>query len=189
VLAFELPFVEAMLSAGGGRIDFFRVGDDYGTQRSLLIGREMFRRHLAPALRELGRIAKRHGAMYYHHSCGAVRGLIDDLIEVGVDVLDPLQVRAEGMIPAELKAAFGRRVCFSGGVDQQRLLPRGSPGDVREAVFALLDDMAPGGGFFLGPTHIFQDDVPTVNIVAMYRAGREWARGISPDAGYSRPIR
>ena len=174
VLDFQLPFIDRMLGAAGDRIDFFRIGDDYGTQNGLLIAPEMWRRRIRPALRAMARVAAGHGAYYYHHSCGGIRELIGELIDVGVDVLDPVQVKAAGMAPAELKAEFGQRVCFSGGVDEQDLLPRGTPADVRQGVFRLLDDMARGGGFFLGPTHNFQNDIPTENIVAMYDAAREW---------------
>lgn len=175
VLDFRLPFIDRMLAAAGDRIDFCRIGDDYGSQNGLLIGPEMWKHRIGGALREMAGVASRHGAHYYHHSCGAVRALIGELIDIGVDVLDPVQVKAAGMIPAELKAEFGDHLCFSGGLDGQDLLPRGSPADVREGVFRLLDGMAPGGGFFLGPTHNFQDDIPTENIVAMYDAAREWS--------------
>ena len=89
-------------------------------------------------------------------------------------MLDPVQVKAAGMEPAALKRDFGGRVCFSGGVDEQELLPTGAPEQVKEGVRELLDCMAPGGGFFLGPTHNLQVDIPTENIVAMYEAAREW---------------
>ncbi|MCX5637996.1 MAG: uroporphyrinogen-III decarboxylase, partial [Planctomycetota bacterium] len=160
--------------AAGGRIDFFRIGDDFGTQNSLVMSPRMFRDIIKPALKAMADTAKKYGAYYYHHSCGAVRELIPDLIETGVDVLDPIQVQAAGMVPTELKAEFGQKICFSGGVDEQRLLPNGSPEDVRKGVFQLLEDMARGGGFFIGPTHNFQADIPTANILAMYDAARQW---------------
>jgi uroporphyrinogen decarboxylase len=172
ILEFFMAFVEQFFAVAGDRVDFFRIGDDFGTQRGLLIGPAHWRRFIQPALRELSAVPKKHGALYYHHSCGAVRELIPLLIETGVDVLDPMQVKAEGMSPAELKADFGRRICFSGGVDEQELLPRGTPEEVRSGVRALMDVMSPGGGYFLGPTHNFQPDIPTENIVAMYEAAR-----------------
>ncbi|MEI6387065.1 MAG: uroporphyrinogen decarboxylase family protein, partial [Spirochaetota bacterium] len=86
----------------------------------------------------------------------------------------PIQVTATGMVPRELKAEFGDRLCFSGGVDEQDLLPRGSPEQVADSVRELIEVMAPGGGFFLGSTHNFQADIPTANIVAMYKAAREF---------------
>ncbi len=175
ILDFLEPFVDRMLAASGDRIDFFRIGDDYGAQQNLIVGPRHWRKCVQPALKVLKTIAAKHNAFYYHHSCGAIRKLIPDLIETGVDVLDPVQVSAAGMIPAELKAEFGDRLVFSGGVDENELLSKGAPEDVRAGVFQLLHDMAPGGGFFIGPTHNFQDDIPTENIAAMYQAAREWS--------------
>ena len=174
IMDFVAPFVDRMLEAAGDRIDFFRVGDDYGTQKGLLIGPRHWRQFIQPGLKQLADIAHDHGAALYLHSCGAIRELIPALIETGVDVLDPLQVKATGMIPAELKRDYGGEICFCGGVDEQELLPRGTPQEVRSAVLQLLDTMTPGGGFFLGPTHNFQNDIPTANIVAMYQAAHEW---------------
>ncbi|MBC8875730.1 MAG: uroporphyrinogen-III decarboxylase [Planctomycetes bacterium] len=174
ILAFNLEFIERLYDVAGDRIDFFRIGEDYGTQRGLLFGKPQWHEFLRPTLVAMSRIAKRHGSYYYQHCCGAVRDLIPELIDVGVDVLDPLQVKAAGMVPAELKAEFGGRLCFSGGVDEQELLPRGTPEQVAGAVRELIDVMAPGGGFFLGPTHNFQADIPTENILAMYKAAREY---------------
>jgi len=174
-LEFQIPFIDRMLAAAGNRIDFFRIGDDFGTQNGLLISPNMWRRHIQPALKAMAEVAKRHGAYVYQHSCGAVRNLIEYFIVTGVDVLDPVQVKATGMVPAELKAEFGDRICFSGGVDEQELLPNGTTKEVRAGVFQLLDEMAPGGGFFIGPTHNFQDDIPTENILAMYEAARQWS--------------
>ena len=174
-LDFVLPFIDRMLGAAGERIDFLRIGDDYGTQNGLLIAPDQWCKHIQPALKAMAGIAKKHGAYYYQHSCGSVRKLIPHLIQTGVDVLDPVQVKAAGMVPAELKAEFGDRLCFSGGVDEQELLSRGTPGDVQAGVHRLLDDMARGGGFFVGPTHNFQNDIRTDNIVAMYEAAQSWS--------------
>lgn len=174
VLQFLEPFVDRMLEAGNGRIDFFRLGDDFGTQNGLMFGRTQWREFIQPAFQSLKAIADKHEARLYLHSCGAIRELVPDLLEVGVDVLDPLQVKAAGMDPAGLKNEYGDRLCFSGGVDEQQLLPGGTPDEVRAGVNELLTTMARDGGFFIGPTHNFQDDIPTANIVAMYEAAREW---------------
>jgi len=174
VLDFRLPFIERMLLAAGERIDFFRIGDDYGGQNNLLLSPELWRKRVKPALRSMADIAKKHRAYYYQHSCGSIRPLIPDFIEMGLDVLDPIQVAAKDMNPAELKKEFGCKLCFSGGVDEQNLLRTGSTDDVRNYVKKLLDIMAPGGGFFIGPTHNFQVDISTSNIVAMYEAARDW---------------
>lgn len=170
ILAFKLPFVERMVT-GARRLDFFRIGDDFGTQRGLLLGPTQWRETFGPALKAVAGTAKSAGATYYyHHSCGGIRPLIGDLLDIGMDVLDPIQVLAEGMEPAALKRDFGDRLCFSGGVDEQRLLPQGTPEEVRAAVRRLCGILGAGGGYFLGPTHNFQEDIPTENIVAIYDA-------------------
>ena len=174
ILDFQIPFIEKMMKTGNGKIDFFRIGDDFGTQQSLLMDTETWKYFIQPAFRQMADTAKKYGARYYQHSCGAIRDLIPDLINTGVQVLDPIQVKAERMIPAELKADFGDRLVFSGGVDEQELLPHGTPKEVKAGVKQLLDDMAQGGGFFVGPTHNFQDDIPTENILALYEAAKEW---------------
>jgi uroporphyrinogen decarboxylase len=173
IMTFNLEFIRRLYEVAGDRIDFYRIGEDYGTQRGLLFGRPQWQEFIRPSLVEMTRIPKEHGSLYYQHTCGSVRELIPDLIEVGVDVLDPLQVTATGMDPRELKAEFGDRLCFSGGIDEQELLPRGSPQQVAQAVRDLIEVMSPGGGFFLGSTHNFQADIPTANILAMYKAARE----------------
>jgi len=175
ILAFNLEYSKRLYAVAGDRIDFYRIGEDYGSQRGLLFGKPQWREFIRPSLTAMSGFAKRHGSFYYQHTCGSVRELIPDLIDVGVDVLDPIQVTACGMEPAELKAEFGDRLCFSGGVDEQELLPHGKPEEVARGVRELIEVMAPGGGFFLGPTHNFQADIPTENIVAMYRTAREYA--------------
>jgi len=174
IVEFDMALMTRIAEVAGDRIDFYRLGDDFGTQQSLLISPRVFSTFFQPFMRSISDLAKQHGGYYYHHTCGAIRRLIPAFIETGMDVLDPVQVGATGMTPAELKAEFGDQICFSGGVDEQDLLPNGTPEQVREAVFKLLDDMARGGGFFIGPTHNLQADIPTENIVAMYDAAREW---------------
>lgn len=175
ILKFQLPFIDKMLDSANGRIDFFRIGDDFGTQRNLLMSPDQWQTSIQPGLKAMADVAKQHEAYYYHHSCGAVRKLIPGLIETGVDVLDPIQVKAAEMVPAELKSEFGDKLTFSGGVDEQDLLPNGTTDQVAQGVNDLLDDMACDGGFFVGPTHNFQDDIPTDNIIAMYDAAKKWS--------------
>ena len=173
ILDFNLRFTEKMFAAAEGRIDFFRIGDDFASQNGLIMSPQLWEEFIRPSLVALSAVAKQSGAYYYHHSCGAIGGLIPQLIELGVDVLDPLQVTAKGMDPSILKEKYGKQICFSGGVDIQRVLNHGTPKDVESCVNELLDIMAPGGGFFIGPTHTFQDDIPTGNIVAMYEAAKK----------------
>jgi uroporphyrinogen decarboxylase len=108
------------------------------------------------------------------HSCGAIRPIIPDLIEVGVDALNPIQVSATGMDTGELKREFGREITFwGGGADTQQVLPYGTEQDVRDEVRRRLDDLMPGGGFVFTPVHCIQPDVPPQNLVALWETVRE----------------
>ena len=111
-----------------------------------------------------------------HHSCGSVRKLLPDLIELGVDVLDPVQVRATGMDAAGLKRDFGDRVTFHGSIDTQQTLPAGSPIDVRAEVLDRLQQVAPGGGFILSGSQDYISDIPLENIVMIYDTAIECGR-------------
>ncbi len=113
-------------------------------------------------------LAHGYGLKVMMHSCGAIAPLIPLLIEAGVDILDPVQVTACGMAPAELKAAFGERIVFHGGIDTQRVLPFGTPDEViihaRETAAILGRD----GGYIFAPSQILGPDIPTANLLAMY---------------------
>jgi len=172
---FYLDFFHRMLTAAGGRIDLLRAADDLGTQRGLFFSPEMFRTFIKPRLKKLVDMTHGHGVKFMFHSCGATGPLIDDLIEIGVDVLDPLQAAATGMEPRALKDAFGDRICLHGGICTQYLLPRGTPEEVRYEVRRRLEILGAGGGYILAPCHVLQTDVPTENVLAMsetaYTAG------------------
>jgi uroporphyrinogen decarboxylase len=174
IMEFNMAFIEKLYETAGSQIDFFRIGEDYGTQRGLLFGPDQWKEFIQPTLLDMTSIPKKHGSYYYQHTCGGVRDLIPLLIETGVDVLDPIQILADGMDPSELKVDFGDTITFSGGIDEQQLLPNGSPDEIKEEVFRILDIFGPGGGYFLGSTHNFQEDIPIENIIAMYSAAIEW---------------
>jgi uroporphyrinogen decarboxylase len=170
---FYLVFFDRMLTAARGRIDILRAADDLGTQRSLFFSPEMFRTFIKPRLKKLIDMTHSHGVKFLFHSCGAIRPLIDDLIEIGVDILDPLQAAADGMEPQVLKDAYGGRICLHGGICTQYLLPNGTPDEVREEVRRRAAILGAGGGYILAPCHVLQTDVPTENIRAMSEAGLE----------------
>jgi uroporphyrinogen decarboxylase len=109
-----------------------------------------------------------------YHTCGAVRRFLPDLADIGVDILNPIQVAARGMLPAEIKAEFGDRLCFLGGVDSQHLLREGTPEQVRAEVRQRLRELGPGGGYVLAPSHNIGDDVPLENVLAFFDAARAW---------------
>ena len=133
--------------------------------------RDMIRPHLE---RIVG-VGRSRGKWVAYHSCGAIRPIIPDLIEIGLDIINPVQVSAAGMDSAELKAAFGRDLVFwGGGVDTQHVLPHGKPEEVRAEVRSRLDDLMPGGGFVFNPVHNIQADAPTENLCAMWETLQEY---------------
>lgn len=173
---FYLDFFDRMLTAARGQIDILRAADDLGTQRGLFFSPDMFRTFLKPRLKKLVDMTHSHGVKFLFHSCGAVRPVIEDLIEIGADILDPLQAAADGMEPQALKQTYGDRVCLHGGICTQYLLPGGAPDEVRAEVRRRLEILGHGGGYILAPCHVLQTDVPTENILAMSDAGLEFGR-------------
>jgi len=173
----KLKFWEMALPQLRDVVDVISDADDYGTQASQLISPRMFRRLIKPRLAVMfGRIKElAPDARLFFHSCGNVRPLLPDFIELGVDILNPVHVRATGMDPVELKRDFGRDLVFwGGGVDTQDVLPHGTPAEVRDDVRRNIDALAPGGGFVFTTVHNIQADVPPENIVAMWQALREY---------------
>jgi uroporphyrinogen decarboxylase len=176
MLELKLAFWEMALPALADVIDVVSEADDYGTQVSQLISPRMFRRLIKPRLKTLFTRIKElaPNAKLFFHSCGNVRPLLPDFIEMGVDILNPVHVRATGMEPAALKHDFGRDIVFwGGGVDTQGVLPNGTPQEVKDDVRRNVDALAPGGGFVFNTVHNIQADVPPENIVAMWEALRE----------------
>jgi uroporphyrinogen decarboxylase len=173
----KLNFWEMALPSLHDVVDVVSEADDYGTQVSQLISPRMFRRLMKPRLAVLFDRIKElaPNARLFFHSCGNVRPLLPDFIELGVDILNPVHVRAAGMDPVELKRDFGRDIVFwGGGVDTQDVLPHGTPAEVRDDVRRNIDALAPGGGFVFNTVHNIQADVPPENILAMVEALREY---------------
>jgi len=151
----------------GGQIDMFVVISDLGMQSGPLISLSMFRKFVAPYLIRIVGEIHRMGTKVLFHSCGDIHIFIPDLIEIGVDILDPIQPVNAAMSPERL-AAYKHSLCFHGGVDVQNLLLRGTPDEIKaeaQKYFSLL-----GPGYILSPTHFFQPDIPPENIVAVYES-------------------
>ena len=166
MLAQTIPYIEAI----GPYIDLFSWSDDLGSQRAPLISPKMYRRMIKPYHAEIiAAVKARCKAKIFFHSCGNVYPLIGDLIDIGVDVLNPIQVAAGEMgDTARLKREFGSRLTFCGGVDTQRVLPYGTPDEVRAEVRRRICDLAPGGGYIFAAVHSIQPDVPPENLCAMF---------------------
>ncbi len=160
----------------GPYIQVFRTADDLATQSGLLISPETYRAVLKPFYRRyLDLVHSLTEAKVFYHSCGRVNDLLDDLSEIGVEAINPVQVSAMGDTAA-LKARFGARLTFWGGIDTQHVLPHGSPAEVEAEVRQRIRDLAPGGGFVAAPVHNIQPDVPPENIEALARAVRRYGR-------------
>ena len=155
-------------------VDGLYLGDDIGMQRALMFSLEMYRRFLKPRLKQVIDAAKniRPDIIVIYHSCGYAKPFIEDLIEVGVDVLNPVQ--PECMSFEELFTAYGDRLSFFGTLGTQTLMPFGTPEQVRETVNRNLDFAGPRGGLLVSPTHILEPEVPVENIVAFIDACRDY---------------
>lgn len=176
---YRLEHALKSLEAGGGRIHELNGGGDYGAQNGLLISRAMFRRYFKELyIRFYREIKKNFNVEIFFHSCGSIAAIIPELIEVGVTILDPVQVLAKGMQIDGLKAQYGKQLTFHGGIDIQDLLPHGSPEDVRGAVRRTIQVLGAQGGYILAPTHALQPDTPVENIIAMYEEAQQ--RNIVP---------
>jgi uroporphyrinogen-III decarboxylase len=160
--------------AVGDRIAVLQVGDDFGTQESLLLSVRMFRELFLPYYQRAFDWIHQHTKMkVLLHSDGALFPLIPSLIEMGVDILNPIQVNARGMEPARLKQTFGDKLVFWGGaVDCQQTLPFGQPSDVAREAEANLNTFTPGGGYVFAAVHNIQAGVPPDNILALFETAR-----------------
>jgi uroporphyrinogen decarboxylase len=173
---FWVRLTERALQEVGDLVDVAMFGDDLGTQQGPVMSPALYRRLIKPYHVRMVQAVKRFNKPLLLHSCGSVAAFMPDLIEAGFDALHPVQVSAKDMDSTRLKQDFGRDITFWGGVDTQRVLPRGTPQDVREEVRKRIADLGPGGGYVLGAVHNIQAEVPVENILAMFEAAREFGR-------------
>jgi uroporphyrinogen decarboxylase len=176
--AVALADLERYLEAVGDFVHVVGFGDDLGIQTGLQFHPDLYRRFFKPYHRQIyGLVHAGSQARVFLHSCGSVYDLIPDLIEAGVDILNPVQTSAVRMEPARLKKAFGERLTFwGGGCCPHRVLPWATPAEVQADVQRVLKTFAPGGGYVFAPIHDIQADVPPENIVAMYDAALRYGQ-------------
>jgi uroporphyrinogen decarboxylase len=162
----------------GPNVMMISEADDLASQKACLCSPAMYRKFIKPRHTRLFAHIRKHAQVpvkIFYHSCGAVAPLIPDLIESGIDILNPVQVSAAGMDTKELKRRFGKDITFyGGGVDTQRVLPHGTVQEVKDEVRRRIEDLAPGGGFIFNTVHNIQADVPPQNIMAMWEALQEY---------------
>ncbi|MFO1499094.1 MAG: uroporphyrinogen decarboxylase family protein [Verrucomicrobiota bacterium] len=176
----KMKYWERALGLLLDKVMIISEADDLASQHSLLLSPDLYRKLIKPRHTRLFAFIKQHAATevkIFYHSCGAVAPLIPDLIESGIDILNPVQVSADGMETRQLKQLFGKDITFyGGGVDTQEVLPRGTRSQVRDEVRRRIDDLAPGGGFIFNTVHNIQADVPPENIMAMWEAVQDFGR-------------
>lgn len=173
VLEVKLAMLGPVLDAARGHVDVILAGDDLGTQHAPMISLAMYREFVRPRQQMLFDFLRRRGggAKLLYHCDGAIDPFIPDLIACGIDALNPVQVSAAGLgDTARLKREYGKDLAFWGGVDTARVLPFGSPQEVRDEVRRRIEDLAPGGGYVLGAVHNIQEEVPPENICALFDA-------------------
>jgi len=170
LLRFYLEQTSRILEASNGRIDMVYIADDLGGQNGLLISPAMWQRYLkGPWKTFIDTIRERFGRhlRFHFHSCGSVLDLVPEFVEIGIDILNPIQPKAAGMAPGHLKKVFGDRLCFSGGLDIQELLPHGSRQEVRDEAIRLTRILGEEGGYIACPAHAVQPDTSVENVLAM----------------------
>ncbi len=151
-------------------VDVLRIGDDVGTQNGMMFSPDLWRGLFKPVLRDYFALAKQINpeVLIWYHSDGDIREIIPDLIEIGLDILNPVQ--PECMDPVELKRAYGRDLSFWGTIGTQSVMPFGTPQEVRDTVKRMIDDVGRDGGLCLAPTHVLEPEVPLANIEAFVDA-------------------
>ena len=163
--------IHQVLQLVGDDVDTVYFYDDIGAQNGTLISKNMWRRLIKPYHQRIIEATHQAGKLVMYHTDGAVRSMMSELIDMGIDILDPIQPTAKDMAPESLKAEFGDRLSFHGGVDIVGTLPLGSPDDVRNEVRQRVNTMSANGGYILSSSHHIQSDTPLENVLAMYETG------------------
>lgn len=174
IFDFHFAYLTRLFEAAHGRVHLTQVTDDFGCQDGLLISPVMFRRFFKPSMKRLIDLAHSAGVRVMHHDDGAIRPLIPEFIEIGVDVLNPIQWRCKGMERDGLARDFGGSLVFHGGVDNQQTLPFGTAEEVRQEVAENIATFGSGKGYIVAPCHNIQPITPTANILALYKAAHEF---------------
>jgi len=165
---FLLRTMKRVLDAFAQQSFAFWVGDDFSTQRGMMLSPPMWRTFLKPVYRKLFDLIKSYGLLVWFHSCGTFRPVLPELIDIGMDVWETVQVHLEGNDPQVLKDEFGAHITFFGAINCQQTLPYGTPDDVRREVRERIRVLGKGGGYICGPDHSIQSNMPAENIAALY---------------------
>ena len=171
---YQKRVTEIYYSELGKYIHYTASGDDFATQSNLFVSKEMFQKLIKPYLAMRIEYTKQFtNAAFLHHSCGSVYDIIDDLIDAGVDILNPIQPGATKMEPERVKAGFGDRIVLHGGFDTQNVLPFGTEQEVEAEAARMINILNQDGGYIFACAHCIQEDVPPENVVALFKAARK----------------
>jgi len=176
VCGYWLKFARLLLEAADGKIDIMWTRDDLGSQNGLIMSPDMCREFMIPLIKERADLYKSYGAKVFMHSCGGIYPIIGDIIECGVDALDPIQPRADRMDRRKLKAEFGNKLVFHGGIDQQKVLVYGTVDNVVRETKDCLDVLGRDGGYILAASHQLETDIPMENVMAMIETAMNYRR-------------
>jgi len=174
-LDISLAICQVILEQVGDQVDVLMASDDLGLQGGLMMSPDAYRELIKDRHRRYFQLMHDMSpAKVFFHTCGSVVDILDDLVEIGVDVLHPVQATAKGMDPASLKREYGDSLTFWGAIDTQHVLPRGSVEDVQAEVERRIEELGPGGGYVLGAAHNIQPDVPLDNVLTMFQHARAY---------------
>ncbi|MBQ8306476.1 MAG: hypothetical protein IJX90_09720 [Blautia sp.] len=165
----QMAYYEVFLKEVGEYVDIVETSEDYGTQKSLFISPSTYREMIMPRKLKIHEVIHRYApqAKIFHHSCGAIRQLLPDLIDTGIDIIHPIQPGLPGMDPDELKKEFGDRICFCGGIDMQHAI-NGTPEDVDREVLRCKKALGKSGGYFYSTSNHIQIDTPVENVLRLF---------------------
>ncbi len=169
VFQFSYGYVERFIAGCGDALDILDLADDFAAQRGLILSPEQWRRFLKPRYARLFALGKAHGLPIWFHSCGDITAVLPDLIEIGMDVWETVQLHALPLSPERLKREYGRQITFFGGINTQRL-PSMSPAAARAEVEGVCRALGPGGGYICGPDHHIKPDVAPATTLALFDA-------------------
>lgn len=175
VSEYHIQLYKRYLEEVGEFVQIVHISDDLGTQTAPYFSMGMYREMIKPKQKQLmAHIKDRSDAKIFYHCDGAISTLIDDLIEIGVDILNPIEPAVKGMDPSRLKESFGRKLAFHGAISQQQVLSKGTPDQVREEVKRRIRELGQGGGYILAAAQTIVPEVPAENIIEMFRTARQY---------------
>jgi uroporphyrinogen decarboxylase len=185
LLEVNLATARNILKEVGNEVDIVMTADDLGTQQGLQISPDFFRNSIKPRFKKYLDLIKQYSpkSKIFFHSCGAIEPILTDFIEIGIDIINPVQISARNMEPELLKKKYGDRLTFWGAVDTQDLLPNGTTEDVKREVEHLINVLGEDGGYILGAVHNIQPGIPIANVVAMYKHAKEYSESYYQDKG------